>query len=236
MQPKNLVLILARDEADADRLHAELIKVHAIRVVGAVWESADVNAAATAFGATLLVQRAGTTRPATPLPHLEVAADAAASEVVNQYLARANSAAAQEKVLQAAETPPPDAAPATKLALPSPRRTPRLGFWGRRGGVGTTSAAVEAAQQLVAQGFEVALYDAPERGDTFLWLGHTPQSQPYTIERLTLYPQLPATLRADGAALVIDGGRQRRECNVKWIEVHKPVSQELLARILAVLC
>lgn len=109
----------------------------------------------------------------------------------------------------------------------------RIAFYGSRGGVGTSTAALRAAQLLADSGLKVALFDARQRGDLHLMLGEQPSGRPLQKAGLTVYLAEP-TEEIAGAyeAIVIDGGRQHGTFNAQWIEVPRPVDEPTLRRYL----
>jgi hypothetical protein len=109
----------------------------------------------------------------------------------------------------------------------------RIGFYGSRGGAGTSTAALQAAQLLAASGMKVALFDARQRGDLHLMLGERPAEQPLQKAGLTVYLAEPTEEVASAyEAIVIDGGRQHGTFNAQWIEVQHPVDESALRRYL----
>ncbi|MDR7574458.1 MAG: hypothetical protein QN194_16205 [Armatimonadota bacterium] len=112
------------------------------------------------------------------------------------------------------------------------RRTLRIGFWGTRGGAGTSTAALTAARLLAGAGRRVLLCDATGRGDLHVMLGLTPQEGVVRADaNLSVCLGLP-----DGAVgdvdVVVDGGRARRDFNAEWVEVSRPLPEERIRRIL----
>jgi len=62
----------------------------------------------------------------------------------------------------------------------------RLAFFGMRGGVGTSTAALRAAQLLAGQGLRVAVFDAAQRGDLHVMVQpRTPRSRASRTARFT---------------------------------------------------
>jgi NADPH-dependent 2,4-dienoyl-CoA reductase/sulfur reductase-like enzyme len=237
------VLIAATTSADVHALETPLIKVHGIRIVGAdAWEDVEMlHTAVRSFYPRLLV--------ATPdfpvpddlgIPCLRVAASEAPAAAVKRYLSESVQPEASSDPVSSESRPDPSARPAPQLNLPAPQVTARLGFWGARGGVGTTTAALEAAAQLAERGLRVALCDATKRGDTFLWAGFKPQTQPSTSQKwpgITFFPDLPSAEQLQPfPAVVIDGGRQPRERNVDWVRVAAPLSAEAIERLVDKQC
>jgi len=133
-------------------------------------------------------------------------------------------------------TPPPAAIPAAAPVIPALPTTlqVRLGFWGARGGVGTTTAVLTAAQLLVDRGLRVALCDAAQRGDLHLYLQLEPRAEPTPLSNgSVIFMGLPAEPELAGcAAVLVDGGRQRREYNVRWVRVAQPLRADELRRYL----
>ncbi len=155
-----------------------------------------------------------------------------------------------------ADRSPATPAPATGAGAVEPLPAPppstgairirvRLGFYGARGGVGVSTAALRAAQVLAAEGQRVALFDATGRGDLHLMLGAQPpepalrsprpkgvgsgaegskDAQPVVLGAITLFLGAPTEEAAAGFDLVIvDGGRTRGKFNAEWIEVSDPL-------------
>ncbi|MDR7427985.1 MAG: hypothetical protein QN160_10025 [Armatimonadota bacterium] len=127
--------------------------------------------------------------------------------------------------------PPPVPAP-----LPSPAGLPtrriRVGFWGARGGVGTSTAALTAARLLAEAGRRVLLCDATGRGDLHVMLGLEPQEGVLQAgPNLFVCLGIPSEIPPD-ADLVVDGGRARRDLNAERVEVSRPIPLERLRRIL----
>ncbi len=108
----------------------------------------------------------------------------------------------------------------------------RLAFYGRRGGVGTSTAALRAAQLLAEQGRRVALFDSAQRGDLHVLLGCEPTPQPVQHDLITVYLGEPSEdLAGRYEALVIDGGRRYGTFNAQWIEVSRPLEDHTLRRL-----
>ncbi len=132
--------------------------------------------------------------------------------------------------------PPPsaDGPPPVRPIPPAQARPVRIGFWGTRGGVGTSTAALRAAQMLAAGGRRVLLCDATGRGDLHVMLGVAPQGEGTVQAGENLFVRLgvPAEGEADGISVVVDGGRHRRSFNAEWVEVSKPLSDDRIRRLL----
>jgi hypothetical protein len=220
------VLCVAHQETLADKLADAVTGVPEVLVVGICGpEEAATMRRVTA--ATLVVAWDGTPIPerdALGAPVLFVAPDARPADVVRAFLAA-----------RTVPESPPDAVPATvQRLLPASRRMQiRIGWYGTRGGAGTTTAAVTAALLLAARGQRVALYDAPQRGDPYLLLGLTPSEQPAAAGTITVYPSLALDdARVDHDAIVIDGGRRRQLFPARWIAVDKPLAEAEVAHLL----
>ncbi len=142
---------------------------------------------------------------------------------------------------QAAPVPARPVSPDTRVTSQAAACTPaqrlavsrlRIAFFGRRGGVGTSTAALHAAQLLANTGLKVVLFDAGQRGDLHLMLGEQPAAQPLHKAGLTLYLTAPNEELADGyEAVVIDAGRQHGTFNAQWIEVQRPFDEPALRRL-----
>ncbi len=108
----------------------------------------------------------------------------------------------------------------------------RLGFFGERGGVGTSSAALAAARALAARGTRVALFDAARRGDLHLMVGVDPGEQPVARDGMTLFLAPPSEELAHGFdAAIVDGGRTRGAFNAEWVAVSRPLSEDRVLRL-----
>ena len=219
------VLCVAAREAAATALSEALALVAEVLVVG-LSDPTQAAHLAHALNVDLIVAPRGTPLEASlPVPVLTVPPGANPAEVLAAYLANTPSAA-----------PDPQSPAAPHSNRPLPRLTRplqvRLGFYGTRGGVGTTTAAVTAAQLLAARDRPVALYDAAQRGDPYLLLGLTPAQQPATVSHITVYPALTLDdARVNYAALIIDGGRQRWPFPARWLAVDRPLNADEIARL-----
>lgn len=112
------------------------------------------------------------------------------------------------------------------------RASTRLGFYGSRGGVGVSTAALAAAQALAEAGQRVALFDATRRGDLHVMLSQMPTEQPVQRGRITLFLSPPGEEQAKGFdAIIIDGGRERGNFNAEWVELRKPLSDDQVRRL-----
>lgn len=218
------VLCVAAREAQAEALSEALAPVAEVLVVGLSDPTQAVHLAS-ALNVDMIVAPHGTPLPeAEYLPPILTVPDGAdPAEALEAYLA------------SAAQAPPDPEPPAVSShSLP---RVPRLlqlrlGFYGVRGGVGTTRAAVTAAQLLATQNRRVALYDAAQRGDPYLLLGLTPTPQPATVGQITIYPTLTLDdTRVNYDALIIDGGRHRWPFPARWLAVARPLDAAEIARI-----
>jgi hypothetical protein len=133
--------------------------------------------------------------------------------------------------------PPQPTSRGSQLVVPS-ASTPvvkrnRLAFFGMRGGVGTSTAALRAAQLLTGQGLRVAVFDAAQRGDLHVMLGGDPTPQPLQHNLITVYFGEPAEeIVGPYEALVIDGGRRHGTFNAQWIEVSRPLDDSALRRLI----
>jgi hypothetical protein len=126
------------------------------------------------------------------------------------------------------QTPPP---PPTPQPAPKAKKAKvRIGFYGQRGGVGTTTTCLRAAKMLAQAGFSVTIYDAQKRGDLHLMLGCEPIEEPLILGTIVVKMGLP-----DGneeGAVIVDGGRKAWGKNIKWVEVSGPIPDEALRRLL----
>jgi hypothetical protein len=117
-------------------------------------------------------------------------------------------------------------------ASPSRRASTRLGFYGSRGGVGVSTAALTAAQALAEAGQRVALFDATRRGDLHVMLSQMPTEQPVQRGKITLFLSPPGEEQAQGFdAIIIDGGRERGNFNADWVELRRPLSDDQVRRL-----
>lgn len=167
-----------------------------------------------------------------PVPWPEVVAELRGAMVQ----AGREAAAPPPEPPPAPSEPPPLPAPAPTASPPPPAGLPtrriRVGFWGTRGGVGTSTAALNAARLLAEAGRRVLLCDATGRGDLHVMLGLEPregvlQDGPNLFVCLGIPSEIPPD-----ADLVVDGGRARRDLNAEWVEVSRPIPPERLRRIL----
>lgn len=108
----------------------------------------------------------------------------------------------------------------------------RLGFYGTRGGVGVSTAALQAARALASEGQRVGLFDATGRGDLHLMAGIELGERPVTHGGITFFLERPTeeTVRGFDAAIV-DGGRRRGHFNAEWIAVSRPLSEDHVRRL-----
>lgn len=138
-------------------------------------------------------------------------------------------------------TPPP---PPAAAGAPGPSVSPaggavkrhrvRVGFYGAHGGVGVSTAALTAARLLAAE-TRVILIDATGRGDLHYLLGLAPGPTPQTQGNLTVVLTHGAVTDESVAgydAIVIDGGRQARPVNARWVELRKPLKDDELHALL----
>ena len=185
--------------------------------------------------AGLIVAPEGTKIPnveSLSLPVLYIAPDAEPAKVLDAYL---KAQTATQPPAQPAAPIANTTAPAARLPFAPLRRQLRLGFYGTRGGVGTTTAVVTAAKMLAAQGKNVALFDAAQRGDPYLLLNLIPSDQPATTGTITIYPNLALDdARVSYDAIIVDGGRERRAFPARWIAVDKPLSEAAVAKLLGI--
>ncbi len=228
------VLCVAPQEAQAAALSDAVTAVPDVLVVG-ICDPQRTEQMLRFVSARLIVTLEGTAIPnvdklnipVLPIPKLDKAA-----EVLTAYL----KAQAPQQPPAQPSTPTAAATAATSRLpfAPIPRQL-RLGFYGTRGGVGTTTAVVTAAKLLTAQGKSVALYDAAQRGDPYLLLDLTPSDQPATTGKITVYPELALDdTRVSYDAILVDGGRERRAFPARWIVVDKPLSENDIARLLGI--
>ncbi|HOU12806.1 MAG TPA: hypothetical protein PKZ84_06790 [Anaerolineae bacterium] len=227
------VLCVAPKEAQAAALSDAVTAVPDVLVVG-ICDPQKTRQMLKFVDANLIVTLEGTeipdveklSIPVLPVPEKE------AAEVLTAYL---EAQAPQQPPAQ--PTTPASATTATTPRLPFapiPRQL-RLGFYGTRGGTGTTTAVVTAAKLLAAQGKSVALYDAAQRGDPYLLLDLTPSDQPASSGRITIYPDLVLDdARVSYNAILVDGGRERRAFPARWIVVDRPLSENDIARLLGI--
>jgi len=110
----------------------------------------------------------------------------------------------------------------------------RLGFYGARGGVGTSSAALLAAQVLADADYRVAVFDATGRGDLHVMMGHRPDGTSLVVRsgRVKLFLRRPdEELLNNFDAVVIDGGREQGAFNADWVEVTRPLDEGEVRRL-----
>ncbi|MCP3957016.1 MAG: hypothetical protein GY719_04105 [bacterium] len=166
------------------------------------------------------------------------------AQVVSSLKGQISAHAAPPPVNEAASPPPVTPAPAPaqeeaeriefELRLPRLRRGPsvRLGLYGARGGVGTTTAALTAARALAGEGQRVALFDAARRGDLHVMVGVEPGEQPVTRDGVTLFLGAPTEeLAHDLDAVVVDGSRKRGNFNAEWVAVERPLAENHVRRL-----
>jgi hypothetical protein len=106
--------------------------------------------------------------------------------------------------------------------------------------VGTSTAALTAAQMLAGEKRRVALFDAGKRGDLHLMAKIQPVERPVTRDAITFFLESPTeeTVRDFDAvvfdAVVVDGGRARGNFNAEWHAVSRPLSGEKIAQLVGV--
>ena len=228
------ILCVAPQENQALALSDAVTAVADVLVVG-VCDPQQTQQMLDFVNAGLIVTPEGTKIPnveSLSLPVLYIAPDAEPAKVLDAYLQA--QAPAQPPAQQAAPIAN-TTAHAPRLPFAPLRRQLRLGFYGTRGGVGTTTAVVTAAKLLAAQGRNVALFDAAQRGDPYLLLDLTPSDQPATTGTITIYPNLALDdARVSYDAIIVDGGRERRAFPARWIAVDKPLSEAAIAKLLGI--
>jgi hypothetical protein len=228
------ILCVAPQEDQALALSDAVTAVADVLVVG-VCDPQQTRQMLDFVNAGLIVAPEGTKIPnveSLSLPVLYIAPDAEPAKVLDAYLqAQAAKQPPAQQAVPAANT----TAPAPQLPFAPLRRQLRLGFYGTRGGVGTTTAVVTAAKLLAAQGKCVALFDAAQRGDPYLLLDLIPSDQPATTGTITIYPNLALDdARVSYDAIIVDGGRERRAFPARWITVDKPLSEAAVAKLLGI--
>ncbi len=228
------ILCVASQEPLAEALSYAVITVPDVIVIG-LCAPHQVDELVSVVGATLIVTLEETVIPDVEtlgIPVLPVPEVDKAAEVLTTYL---KAQAAKRPAAQQAAPIANTTAPAPRLPFAPLRRQLRLGFYGTRGGVGTTTAVVTAAKLLAAQGKCVALFDAAQRGDPYLLLDLTPSDQPATTGTITVYPNLALDdARVSYDAIIVDGGRERRAFPARWITVDKPLSEAAVAKLLGI--
>ncbi len=228
------ILCVAPQEDQAEALSYAVTPVPDVLVVG-ICAPHQVSQMVRLTSATLIVTLEGTEIPnvETPgIPVLPVPEVNKAAEVLTAYL---KAQAAKQPATQQAAPLANTTAPAPRLPFAPLRRQLRLGFYGTRGGVGTTTAVVTAAKLLAAQSRNVALFDAAQRGDPYLLLDLTPSDHPATTGTITVYPDLALDdARISYDAILVDGGRERRAFPARWITVDKPLSEAAIAKLLGI--
>ena len=228
------ILCVAPQEDQAFALSDAVTAVPDVLVVG-ICDPQQTQQMLDFVNAGLIVTPEGTIIPDAEnlsLPVLYIAPNAKPAKVLDAYLQA--QAPAQPPVQQAAPAAN-TTAPAPRLPFAPLRRQLRLGFYGTRGGVGTTTAVVTAAKMLAAQGKNVALFDAAQRGDPYLLLDLIPSDQPATTGTITIYPNLALDdARVSYDAIIVDGGRERRAFPARWIAMDKPLSEAAVAKLLGI--
>jgi|GEM_PF-823637 len=228
------ILCVAPQEDQAEALSYAVITVPDVIVIG-LCAPHQVDELVRVTSATLIVTLEGTEIPDAEtlgIPVLPVPEVDKAAEVLTAYLkAQAAKQPAAQQTTPIANT----TAPAPRLPFAPLHRQLHLGFYGTRGGVGTTTAVVTAAKLLAAQGKCVALFDAAQRGDPYLLLDLTPSDQPASTGTITIYPNLVLDdARVSYDAIIVDGGRERRAFPARWITVDKPLSEAAIAKLLGI--
>ncbi|MEE8392296.1 MAG: hypothetical protein V3S14_16080 [Anaerolineae bacterium] len=111
----------------------------------------------------------------------------------------------------------------------------RIGFYGTRGGVGTSTAVLTAARALAGERKRVALFDASRRGDAHLMAGIQPTEQPVVHENVTFFMCSPSEQNIQGFdAVIVDGGRTRGTFNASWVVVSKPLPKDKVLRLVGI--
>ena len=228
------ILCVAPQEDQALALSDAVTAVPDVLVVG-VCDPQQTQQMLDFVNAGLIVAPEGTKIPnveSLSLPVLYIAPDAEPAKVLDAYL---KAQTATQPPAQPAAPIANTTAPAARLPFAPLRRQLRLGFYGTRGGVGTTTAVVTAAKMLAAQGKNVALFDAAQRGDPYLLLNLIPSDQPATTGTITVYPNLALDdARVSYDAIIVDGGRERRAFPARWIAMDKPLSEAAVAKLLGI--
>ncbi|MCP4542649.1 MAG: hypothetical protein GY832_36465 [Chloroflexi bacterium] len=125
--------------------------------------------------------------------------------------------------------------PVQKIKLQGASPMVRIGFYGTRGGVGTSSAALAAARILAGENHRVALFDATKRGDLHVMAEIQPVEQPVRHGAITFFLAGPTEKAVcDFDAIVVDGGRTRGAFNAEWCAISKPLSEEKIAQLVDV--
>jgi hypothetical protein len=227
------VLCVAPQEAQAAALVDAVAHIPDVFIAG-LCDPHQVQEVTRLVGTTLVLTLEGTAIPDVEklgIPVLSVPEVDKAAEVLEAYLKA--QTAKQPPAQPTASAPAPVAT--SRLPFAPLRRQLRLGFYGTRGGVGTTTAVVTAAKLLAAQGKRVALFDAAQRGDPYLLLDLTPSDKPATTGNITVYPDLALDdARVSYDAILVDGGRERRAFPARWIAVDKPLSEAAIAKLLGI--
>jgi hypothetical protein len=240
-QPTHIMLVAA-DEAEADALYAPFLaqRPAQLRVVGAAGLT-EAATGITAFAPHLVCApealRGQLPALSVPVVFIPQGADPVATVLaqVQSVPVPAPQGTTSVSVAPRPAAPPAGEAPArVPFLLPRVSITVRVGFWGQRGGVGTTKAALTAARLLARQGRRVALFDAAERGDVQLYFRLSPTQEPaITSEGIHLLWGLPEEKQLqefDG--VVVDGGRRARPFNATWHCVTEPLTPLAVARLL----
>jgi hypothetical protein len=239
MSERLQVIVVAATEAECDALHRALVLPEVLVVAGATPDEASV--ACEAFSPDFVVALEGVALPEVGVPVVWTAAPEEGLADVQRYL---DEGIASVPIVP--ETSPgsvgaslafarvPERPDSVAQSWPAPRASGvRIGFYGRRGGVGTTTAAVTAARLLQGAGYRVALFDAPRRGDPFLMLGGAPGEEPWQLEEITVHSGPPSPQGARSyPAVVVDGGRERRDFSALWIPLEAPLTPEEIRKLL----
>ena len=233
------VIVVADTEAECDALHRALVLPEVLVVAGATPDEASV--ACEAFSPDFVVAVEGVALPEVGVPVVWTAAPGEGLADVQRYLDEGIAAASVAAQSSPAPTGAsldfarvPTGSETASHSWPAPRASGvRIGFYGRRGGVGTTTAAVTAARLLQEAGYRVALFDAPRRGDPFLMLDGVPDEEPLQVAGITVHSGPPDPQGARGyPAVVVDGGRERRDFSALWIPLGAPLTPDEIRKLL----
>jgi len=213
-EQQRTALLVGRTMEEADGLFAQ---VASLLYVVASCGVPDVEETLETFTVEVIVSTVPLDSP--PRPCFVWQGEQANAEALRAFLEAMAQAEAELEPLEIAEE---DEAQTQTAALFGAQAvvvpTVRVGFYGARGGVGVTMAAVNTAQALAKRGYRVLLADPTRRFDSWIYSGVQPPDDP-NVEgevraetpdgRITLLAGIPDEAALQGfGALVVDGGRR----------------------------